>query len=447
MVYVYDQKTGRQIVANDDSRGPDSYVRFKAPADAEYVVAVRDHLQSGDPTYAYRIEIGPIETSVTAEPIEFSRYVQHQVIIPQGAGSGLVVNVRRNGFGGPVNYRSDDLPAGVRIECPEGWRADGTMPVVFFADENAPVAGKFSKVTTYLDDPNQKDRVVEGPLSQKVLMIRGRNNNRVWEEDMYRMPIVVTQKAPFKVWIEPPTVPVVRGGSMNLKVKCEKQEGWDEDISVLLLQNPSGVNSSRSVKIAKGQTEASIPLNAAGNAKIQEAWISLRCIAKVGDGNIELCTDYAPIRIADQYMTFEFAQAAVEQGQTVPIAVTINQATEFAGEATAKLLGLPANTEVEPVKFTKDSDQIVFNVKTTDQTPPGMSKNVFCQVLVPENGTEILHNLGTGRLRVDKPLPQKTTPAPKPEPKVAKTEAPKKPLSRLEMLRLEQEQRESGGEE
>ncbi|MCA9080032.1 MAG: pre-peptidase C-terminal domain-containing protein [Planctomycetaceae bacterium] len=444
VVYVYQMEKGNQVAANDDSRGQDSYLRFKAPADGEYCVAVRDHLRGGSDRHVYRIEITPVTPSVKGEPTEFARYVQPDIVIPQGSGSGVVVNVQRQNFGGPVNFRSDDLPAGVRIECPEGWRTQGSIPVVFYADEAAPVAGKFSKIVTYLADPEKPDSKVEGPLLQKMLMTRGQNNNRVWEEEQIRLPIIVGEKAPFRVWMETPKVPLVRGGSMNLIVKCEKQEGWDEDIQVLLLQNPSGVNSSRSVKIAKGQTEAQIPINAAGNAAIQESLIALRCIAKVGNGNIETCTEHVPLRVEEQYVTFEFAQAAVEQGKEIPVVIKVAKRKDFEGEAEVQLVGLPANTTAEPLKMTKEMEELVFTVKTTAETPPGDNKNVLCQVYIPENGDKIHHSLGTGRLRVDRPLPPKNN-APKPEPKpepVVKTEAPPKPLSRLEMLRLEQKEKE-----
>ncbi len=446
VVYVYDAATGNQVVANDDSRGPDSYVRFKAPADGEYVAAVKDHLSNGAPTYTYRIELSNVTPKIEADPTEFARYVQQLIEIPQGGGSGIVANVKRENIGGPVNFKCDNLPAGVRIECPEGWRSGGSMPVVFYANEDAPLAGAYSDINVFLDDPNQKDKVVEGPLFQKILMVRGQNNDRVWEENMDRLAVVVTQKAPFKVWIEEPKVPVVQGGSMNLVVKCERAEGWDEEIALTMLQNPPGVNSSGSIKFNKGETEALIPMNAAGNAAIAATPISLRCTAKVGNGNIELCTPFVPIRVEEQYITLEFAQGAVEQGQEIGFPIKVVKRKDFEGEASVKLVGLPANATAEDIMLTKDKAELIFTVKATDKTPPGMSKNIFCQVLVPENGTTIVHNLGTGTLRVDAPLPPKVdappTPAPMPV-EVAKTEEPKKILSRLEMLRLEKQQAEA----
>lgn len=442
VLYVYRADNGQQLAANDDSRGPDSYLRFTAPDDGEFIVGLRDHLNNGGPAYAYRIELTPVAPQIVAKPLDVSRYVQPTMVVPQGAGFGMVVNVQRQDVGGPVAFRGDDLPAGVTVECPEGWRSGGQMPVVFYAADDAPVAGKFCNVTTFLNDPNRPELSVEAPLSQDILMVRGRNNNYVWTEQQTRVPIVVAERAPYKVWIEPPAVPLVRSGSMQLKVVCEKDEGWDEDIQVLLLQNPPGVSSSRSVKIAKGQTEALIPMNAAGNAAVQETMIAVRCIATVGNGSYETCTPFVPLRVEEQYVTFQFAAAAVNQGAEVPLIVTVNKRKDFEGEAQVTLVGLPANATAEPLTMTKDTEQLTFNVVAAENTPVSDNKNLLCQVEVPEAGTTIHHTLGSGRLRVDPPPPEPKEPEPMPDPMpVAQETKPQpKPLSRLEQLRQEAEE-------
>ncbi|MEZ6147475.1 MAG: PPC domain-containing protein [Planctomycetaceae bacterium] len=441
VVYVYDMANGNQLAANDDSRGPDSYLRFTVPADGEFAVAVRDHLRQGSDAHTYRVEVTPVEPKIVARPTEFDQYVQPQIIIPQGAGCGLVVNVSRADIGGPVNFRSDDLPAGVSIECPEGWRAGGTMPVIFFAAADAPVAGKYASIITHLADSAQ-DHVVEGPLSTLNLMIRGQNNQRVWEEEELRMPVVVTEALPFRVRIEPPPVPLVQGGSMNLKVIAERNEGYAEPIKLDMLQNPPGVNSSISISIAGDQTEALIPMNAAGNAAVQTTMISVRARAKVGNGSVEIATPFVPLTVEEQYFQFEYQAASVEQGKETPIIVKVNKRKDFEGEAIAKLVGLPANTTAEDVKLTKDTGELIFNVKTQTGSPAGNHKNLFCQVQVPEAGTSILHNLGTGRLQIDVPIPPKADqPQPAAQPVSAAAPPTEKPLSRLERLRLEQKQR------
>ena len=69
-----------------------------------------------------------------------------------------------------------------------------------------------------------------------------------------------------------------------------------------------------------------------------------------------------------------------------------------------------------------------------------------------QNGEPIVHNVGGSELRIDVPLPPKQMSGP-PPPKVIAQAAPQAPpmkrLTRLEQLRLEQEEREraarSGG--
>lgn len=443
VLYICNAQGGR-LTGNDDSRGPDSYFRFQIPADGEYLLEVRDHLNNGGPEYTYRVEVTPVVPKITASTLDVARYVQPDIVIPQGGGRGVIVNVARADVGGPVAFRSDELPAGVSIECPEGWRAGGQMPVVFYATPDAPIAGRYSNIRTYLNDPNQPDLAVEGPLMQTLLKVRGPNNTTVWTEPQRRVAVVVAEKAPFKVWIEPPTVPLVRGGSMNIKVKCERDEGFTAPINLRVLRNPPGCNSSGSVAIAEGQTEAVIPFNAAGNAPVQTTMFAVRAFAAHAGGTVESCTPFAPLTLEEQYVTFTFAQAAVEQAKEGPLIVTVAKRKDFEGEAQVTLLGLPANTTAEPLKLTKDMTDLTFTVKAAENAPVSDNKNLFCQVLIPESGTTILHNLGTGRLRIDPPPPEPVKPAPTPEPEpmpVAEEKPKPKPLSRLEQLRLQAKQK------
>lgn len=437
---------GGRITGNDDSRGPDSYFRFQVPEDGEYLIEVRDHLNRSGPANIYRIELTPVAPKVVASTLDIRRYVQPKIVIPQGGGCGVVVNVARQDFGGPIDFAGIDLPAGVTMECPEGWRGGAQMPVVFYAAADAPVAGKFSTINCSLNDPNQPNLAVTGPLQQTILQVRGPNNSTVWTEEQLRMAIAVVEPAPFKVWIEQPKVPLVQNGSMNLKVMCERAEGFTAPINISLLQNPPGCNSSGSVAIPEGQTEALIPMNAAGNAPPQTTMIAVKASSRSDEGRDATCTPFVPITVEEQYVTLEFAQAAVEQGKESPLLVTVKKRKDFEGDAQVTLVGLPANTTAEPLTLNKDQTELTFTVKAAENAPVSDNKNLFCQVLVPEAGETILHNLGTGRLRVDPPPPKPAEPAPTPEPMpmpVAEAAPAPKPLSRLEQLRQLQKEREA----
>jgi len=100
------------------------------------------------------------------------------------------------------------------------------------------------------------------------------------------------------------------------------------------------------------------------------------------------------------------------------------------------------------IKVTKDTAEFSFTIKAAANAPAGNNQNLFAQILIPENGDMVIHNLGTGRLRIDTPPPPKpnepppmeAVPMPEPMP-VAVVVAPPRPLSRLEMLRLQQKEK------
>jgi len=134
----------------------------------------------------------------------------------------------------------------------------------------------------------------------------------------------------------------------------------------------------------------------------------------------------------------------VELGAETVLPIQVEVAKPFTGDAQVTLIGLPNKITTEGKTLNAELKELVFPVKAEADANPGLTKNLYCQVIITENGEPILHNIGSGQLRVDKPLPPKTN---EPAPAVAATPAPKpaaptaKPLSRLEQLRLEQKQR------
>jgi hypothetical protein len=129
------------------------------------------------------------------------------------------------------------------------------------------------------------------------------------------------------------------------------------------------------------------------------------------------------------------------------MAIKVAKNTDYPGEATVTLVGLPNKVSTDVKKITKDTTDLVFHVKTDKVSPAGNHANLFCQVVVTQNGEPIVHNIGTGTLRIDVPLPPKPA-APAAAVATAKSAAAPppaaKPLSRLEKLRLENKQKTQG---
>jgi hypothetical protein len=143
----------------------------------------------------------------------------------------------------------------------------------------------------------------------------------------------------------------------------------------------------------------------------------------------------------------------VEQGKATEMFCKVQQTTPFPGAAKVTLLGLPPKVVAPEMQITKDTKEFAFKLNVDKTSPPGQHKNIFCQLVIMQNGEPIVHNVGGSELRIDVPLPPKPVTAAPPPPKAvaqaAPQPAPMKRLTRLEQLRLEQEEREkaakSGG--
>jgi len=431
----------KNVGSNDDVRGPDSYLRFKAPADGDYVIEVRDQLGNGGAHFIYRVELTPVKPALEMTVAEFVRYVQPTVSIPRGSRSAVMLNVRRSDFGGPITIRGDNLPEGVTIETPGATANLNTIPVVFVAAAEAPVAGRLTEIIGRLDDPKQANLKVEGHLKQEVVMVRGRNQVSVWAEETSRLPVAVTDAVPFEISVVEPKVPLVRNGTMELKVVAKRQEGFKAAIKIDMLWLPPGINAAGSISIAEGKTEAVIPMNASGNAEVNTWQIAVRGQANTGKGDVMICTPFVKLRTAEMYVDLKFEAATVEQGQDTELLVHVERNVEFPGTAKVELFGLPNKCTTEPLEITKDTKDLVFKIKTDAKSPAGKHKNLFCRVIVTEHDEPIVHNIGNGELRIDVPLPPRKDAPKAPVAKKPAAAAPKR-LSRLEQLRLEQAERE-----
>jgi hypothetical protein len=431
------------VGSNDDNGGPDSYLRLSVPDDGDYVVSIRDHLGNGGPNYIYRVELTPVKPELVLSTSEFVQYVQPVVSVPKGGRTAVVLSASRRDFGGPLQIRGENLPAGITIECPGMPANASVVPVIFHAAADAEVAGKLSDVIGFLNDPAQPNVKIEGKVEQPMVLVRGQNQIPFWTESTDKLPVAVTEECPFDIAIVEPKVPIVRGGQMELKVVATRKEGFTAPIKIDMLWLPPGISASGSISIAEGQNEALIPINAAGNAEIAAWQIAVRGQATVGSGPFMVCTPFAALRVADTYLNFTFEATAVEQGKEVDLVVHVEKKADFEGNAKVEVFGLPNKVAAAPLDVNKETKDLIFKLTTDATSPAGNHNNVFCRVTVVENGEPVIHNLGTGKLRIDTPLPpKKTDTAAAPDAPKPADAAPPKRLSRLEQLRLEQQERE-----
>ncbi|HEX3998559.1 MAG TPA: PPC domain-containing protein [Pirellulales bacterium] len=432
---------GQAVASNDDSFGPDSYLRFNAPEDDDYLIAVTDQLRGGGPDFVYRVEITVPSPALTMRLPERQQYVSQTLVVPKKNRMAIMVAAERTNFGGDLQLAFAGLPSGLTFDN-EPFTGDRNELPVLFTAADIPTTSVLADLSARPADPKLK---IEGHLSQRTMLVRGQNNQEVWGHTADRMAIAVSNELPFKIDIVQPKVPLVKNGSMNLKIVATRAAGFAAPISLSLLYNPPGVSSSASVSIPEKQSEAVIPLTANGGAPIRKWKIVAIGRSPFAGAAVEAASQLADLEIADQFVNLGFPRAAVEKGKEVDYVVTVEKKKDFDGEATVELLGLPAGATSLPAKITKTSTSISFKVKTAPDARPGKYPSLVCRVTIVQAGEPITHTLGSGELRIDEPLPPKPTaaapkPAAQPSPAASAKPPEKKPLSRLEQLRLERQQ-------
>jgi hypothetical protein len=446
VLYVYDS-TGRALGNNDDADGSsDSRFDFTVPADGEYVVKVRDMLDRGGSDFAYRIETEPFVPEILVTMPDMIRndtqYLK-QFNIPQGGYYAMSVNVSRQNFAGDLAFEMPKLPAGVELvqggPIPKNL---STFPVLLKAAPTAPIAGGVFPLNVKNIDP--AGPAVTGSFQQQLDFVRGEPNGTLYYSANYTgLPVAVTPAAPFSVTIDAPKVPIVRDGTMKLKVRAQRQAGFEKKITVRLLWSPPGLSNPATMTFNEKDTELEYELNANANAELGKWKLTMMAESDTDKGKVITATPFTEISVEEPFVTMKMAMGNVSQGQKGELVATLDQLRPFEGQADVQIFGLPAKSESQVMKVTKDLAELHFPITAAEDTPVGQHKNLFCTLVIMQNGEPITHRVGMGGiLRVDPKPKAPATPAPAPavDPKkaaVASTAPPAKPLSRLEQLRLD----------
>jgi hypothetical protein len=366
--------------------------------------------------------------------------------VPRGNRQAILIQGSRADFGGDVQILAENLPPGIEMEAPALAASQALVPVLFKAKADAPLGATLAKISGKSADPNV---AVESEFSSLASFVLSPVNNGiiVWSRTVDRLAVGVTEESPFSIEIVQPKAPMVRSGQMGLKVRAKRKEGFKAPIALYLPWNPPGVGSSGGVSIPEGQDEAVIPMNADGGAELRTWKIVVNGTSTGPNGPIMVSSQLADLTIAAPYVGLTFQAATVEQGKETDMAVAVAKNVDFPGEADVSLVGLPNKVTTDVKKINKDSKDIVFHLKTDAASPAGNHTNLFCQVVITQDGEPIVHNIGSGTLRIDAPLPAPAAaaaaaPAPAAAAAAEPAAAPAKPLSRLEKLRLESKQKQ-----
>jgi hypothetical protein len=427
-IWVRFGNSDRHTLDADDARLPDLglpsaratwYIKdqqdpvavFKPGTDGEYILGIEDSTGGGGPDHVYRIEIEPLHdaiyTHITApEGYQMPRLAG--LIIPKGGRWTVEVQLAPglgNNFKGEMELVARGLPKGVTMIAPRVSPGMQRVPVQFVA---APDAVEQAVLIEIVVRPTAKLTDLESGSRQGFAFIN-RGGELPWHfvfVDKYAL--AVTEPAPYKLKLSAPTVPLMQGSELLLKVEVERAAGFNAPIEIQPDWLPPGVSKESTVTIPVGKTEATFRIQANDKAAAGVHKIAMSGSTTTGDsysgiGRIRVSSEFVELRTAEPYLSIELLRSSVERGKRGEIIGTLKVARPFPGKATIKLQQLPRGVKMlEPAPVISANDkEVAFRIEADPDALAGLYKGISCEVEFKEEGQTVHSHTGAGILRID----------------------------------------------
>jgi hypothetical protein len=422
--------SGKVLAKNADTKDRDCWIRFVSPADGDYVLRVADQTGAGGPLFVYRVEVAPALPGLTVfqpQPVRESQE-RRVIVVPRGNRFTTYLGVRRTGFDGPVSLSAEGLPAGVRMIAGPVEAGQYLVPVVFEAAADAPISGKLVSVKGTAAVGSEK---IAGSFRQTIDLVHGTADTLYHSITVDRLAVAVVEEVPFEVRLIEPTAPLVPDGALGLKVVARRKPGFKEAITVTLPFLPPWVEAPAQIVIPEGASEAVYPLTAAPETSVRTWDMVAEARASVGASLGWVSSPFVKLRVESPFVKGSIPPVLGEQGQTVKVVVRLDQRVPIAGRVKARLLRLPPRVKAADVTISAETKEIVFTAEIDKTSPVGLHKEMHCQIAIVKDGYEVVHLLGRpATFRIEAPGG-------------VVLDANGRPLSRLEILRLQNEQKKN----
>ncbi|RMF84685.1 MAG: peptidase, partial [Planctomycetota bacterium] len=320
LLSVY-KSDGAHAASNDDSGGPDSMLRFTLASDDGFYLRVRDLLGRGGALYTYWLEVTEVVPQLRlSTPPE----MQH-VAVPAGNRNAIVVNANRADFGGPLLVDAADLPPGTTLHATTMPANVAAMPIVIEAAADAAPAARLVDLSAR----HTENENIRGRLRQALRLTEYKNNTMAYQV-VERLPVAVTDAAPFSVRIVGPNVPLVRLGSLDVAVEVQRSEGFTSPIQLRVLWTPPGVGAGAAT-IPGDQAAATIHFDAGARAALGDWPLVVVAVANV-NGPLQVASQLAMLTVAEPFKQLAVERARVTLGESAEVLVHLTAKESFPGE-------------------------------------------------------------------------------------------------------------------
>ena len=408
----------KHLMGNDDNPSrPDSTIRFKVPEDGDYYVRIKDFHDRFERGFPYRIEIALAKPTVVLAIKRNDRFTQKRqsIAVPQGGRFAAIMSVKKDFVSTGIALDHGPLPDGICMTAAAMPKSVAELPIVFDADDDAPLSSSLVNFSASAHDPKAKPdaKKSEAPaLSSRFEMPAvwslGMPNNTPYHYcNVDRLAVGVVKRLPFSIDCVPLKAPLVRNGSAKVKIIIRRDEGFKEVIRMQFPYRPPGLGTNHQLQVGPDKTEFEYPINANNGAAIGK-WPFYVIAHSNVEGPAWTSSQLCELEISEPFVKAEADRVVGGRAQTLSAKVALEQLVEFEGTARAKLRSLPPHTTVNgPLEFDSKTESLTFEITTTDKTPFGKHKGVFLEVEIPSGGGFSTGRAGNVVLQVNRPAKKK----------------------------------------
>ena len=418
-----------RITSSDDAEGPDSLVQVTTPDEGAFLLRVNDFERRGGPEFVYWIDVEPVVPRVTVSVPPAQTKTQQRLVaaVPRGNRTALVFNATRTECNDPVRLEFSGLPAGVTAQPATITDAAPNCVVVFEAAADAALGTTATPVRVVCGDGEAVQE--RGGLRQGTDLVFGEPNRTPYRTSFGdRLAVAVVEEAPASIEVAAPATPIVRRGTVELKVKINRADGYAGRVRIEMPFRPPGIGAS-GVELKESETEVAFPVTCSGDAPLKQWQIALTATLvpegekkdkkpagkRVAKGMV-IASRPVTLTIAEPLVEMTAEKAVVEQGGTVKLVFKAARPPSFSGTAKARLLSLPTKVEAPTLDLPAGAETLEFPVTVAADAPVGKHENIICRIEVPVGDAIMIHQMAPTSLRIDKPLPPAVAAAGGPKP-------------------------------
>ena len=280
VVVVMDGKGEILATADDGDFTKDAGLYFRAPADGDYVIGVRDLNRRAGDLFIYHLSVEP-----SGEDFEIHGEYYYGMLAPGGHAAWFVRLKRLNGFNGPVEILVDRLPKGVTCEpvvIPAGFTH---CALVFSAAVKAPINASLVRVRGRARLPRPGGEVSVERHANVLGELRRAGASRFVRMPIQSQLLGVTRPLDLHgVTATPSQLTLKRGGTARLSVRIKRSPEYSEQVllnmALLFFNNAVGqqlppgvsVQGEATKKLTGDAFEAVFTLRASDSAKSVARW-------------------------------------------------------------------------------------------------------------------------------------------------------------------------------